>query len=316
MIKTTIAVVFRYFFTSVVFLTIGLILLFATNVFLSPPHAPSPPLLQAIMGAAGFYLMACAPLSLVLYFLRGKSAAIVPFVLFAMFLMWVMIFFKGSMPLKDGWYTLVIWNAAWLTLLLGFIVSAVHVVRNKIDWFLLAFFLSIPLILILMIKAMDSNFLWFLIPVGILFAFNAIIEYTRIQGCHGASGIPGFGGMLATIGAFMCLPYWWALFAPLFFWFDFAMVMLAVVYLVPKWFPEFHAADDQALSNISATADFDIPVWSFKDKMIFVAQTLFWGTVILFFIAGNIHSKIESDDRKYKESVNTLPQVRQHEKSS
>lgn len=95
-----------------------------------------------------------------------------------------------------------------------------------------------------------------LIPVGILFAFNAIIEYTRIQDYHGASGIPGFGGTLAAIGAFMYLPCWWALFASLFFWFDFEMVMLAVVYLVPKHFSEFH--QEKQTSPTTQTPESDV----------------------------------------------------------
>lgn len=307
--------VFRSLYTSVVFLAVGFILLFATSLFLSPPHGVPPLLLESIVGVTVLYILSCAPLSLVLYWLKGRSVAIVPFVLFAMFLMWVMIFFKGSMPLKDGWYTLVIWNASWITLLFGFVVSSVAVVRNNVNWFILVFLLSIPLILLLMVKVMDYSFLWFLIPVGILFLFNAIIEYTRSQGYHGASGIPVFGGMLAAIGAFMCLPYWWALFAPLFFWFDFAMVMLAVVYLFPKHFPDFHREEQTSLNT--QTPESDIIAVSLKEKISFAARALLWITVVLFFIAGSIHNKIESDDRKYKKSVNTLThEVRQHEQSS
>lgn len=312
--NNTMVAIFRSLYTSVVFLAVGFVLMLATRILLSPPHAQQPSTIEAIVGVTVLYIIACAPLSLVLYFLRGKSAAIVPFVLFAMLLMWVVIFGKGSLP-PQNWYTLVIWNASWLTLLLGFVVSSVAVVRNNVNWFILVFFLSIPLILLLMIKAMDSNFLWFLIPVGILFAFNAIIEYTRSQGYHGASGIPVFGGMLAAIGAFICLPYWWALFTPLFFWFDFEMVMLAVVYLFPKYFPDFHR--EEQTSPTTQPPESDVIPLSLKEKILFAARALLWITVVLFFIAGSIHNKIESDDRKYKKSVNALThEVRQHEQSS
>lgn len=155
MLKQTIAVVFRSLYTSVAFLAIGFILMLATSLFLSPPHGTPPPLLESIMGVTALYMIACAPPSLVLYFLRGKSAAIVPFLLFAMFLMWVMIFYQGNMELKNNWYTLLIWNASWLTLLLSFIISAVIVVRNNIYWFPLACSLSLPVILILIIKVIS-----------------------------------------------------------------------------------------------------------------------------------------------------------------
>jgi len=157
MLKQTITVVFRSLYTSVAFLAIGFILLLATSLFLSPPHGTQPPLIESIVGVTVLYILVCAPLSLVLYFLKGKSAAVVPFVLFAMLLIWVMTFYWGGMPVKDNWYTLLIWNASWLTLLLSFIVSAVNVVRNKIYGFPLVFFLSIPLTFLLIIKIMALN---------------------------------------------------------------------------------------------------------------------------------------------------------------
>lgn len=311
----TIVAVFRSLCTSVAFLAMGFVLLFATSLFLSPPHGQPPPTLEAIVGVIVLYILACTPISLVLYFLRGKSASVVPFVLFAMLLVWVMTFYQDSMPLKDNWYTQLIWNASWLTLLLSFIISAANVVRNKIYWFPMALLYSLPIILILLIKVMDPNFFWFLIPVGVLFAFNAVIEYGRHKGHHGASGIPVFGGLIAAMGAFMCLPYWWALCAPLFLWFDFGMIMLAVLYVFPKHFPEFH--QEEQTSPNTQVPDCDVIPLSFKDKISFAARALLWSTVVLFFVAGSINNKIKRDDRKYnkyKESVNALThEVRRHE---
>lgn len=315
MFKSSLTVFICSVFTLFAFLLVAFVLLFATFVFLSPIHTENPPIMKAIVGVVVFYALASAPLALVLYFLRGKSLSIVPFALFAMLMVWTMAFCQSYVPIKDEIYTFLIWNTSLLTLLLSFIISAVCVVRNKIYWFPMALLYSLPIILILLIKVMDPNFFWFLIPVGVLFAFNAVIEYGRHKGHHGASGIPVFGGLIAAMGAFMCLPYWWALCAPLFLWFDFGMIMLAVLYVFPKHFPEFH--QEEQTSPNTQVPDCDVIPLSFKDKISFAARALLWSTVVLFFVAGSINNKIKRDDRKYnkyKESVNALThEVRRHE---
>lgn len=293
MLKTTIDVIVRSLLTSAVLVATAFVFLLATNVFLNSPHAEPPA--HPFIGVIALYITACAPLALVLYFLKGKSAAVIPFVLFATLLLWAMTFRQGMREWEDSWYTLLIWNASWFALLLSFVLSAVKIVRNKINWFTLSFWLSLPLVLLLTIKVMDPKFVWFLIPVFLLFVFNGVIEYGCAKGHHGASGIPLYGGMIAMIGAFMYLPYWWALLAPLFLWFDFNMCWIALFY------KENIAETPVQVEFANETLRLDAPKLTFKENLKWATQVFLWIAVTLFFLCGAIYNKIQQDDRRFNQ---------------